>query len=50
MILVFLGSKVLGGGTSNLIGWMWCLVEVNLDWTAVVNSFLMGFLKHNHAA
>ena len=24
---------------------MWCPVEVNLDWTVEVSSFLMGFSK-----
>ena len=50
LILVFLGSKVLGDGTSNLIGRMRCSIEVNLDWTAKVSSFLMEFLENNHVA
>ena len=29
---------------------MRCPVEVNLDWTAEVSSFLMGFLKNNYVA
>ena len=40
---MFLGSEVVGDGTSNLIGRMRCSIEVNLDWTAKVSSFLMGY-------
>ena len=45
-----LSSKVLGDGISNLIGWMQCLVEVNLGWVVEVSRFLMGFLENNHVA
>ena len=47
---MFLGSKVVGDGPSNLTGWMQCPVEVNLDWTAEVSSFLTGFFENNHVA
>ena len=47
---MFLGSKVVGDGPSNLTGWMQCSVEVNLDCTSKVSGFLMIFLKIKHIA
>ena len=42
---MFLGFKILGDGPSDLIGWMRCPVEVNLDWTTKGSSFFIGIFE-----
>ena len=48
LIIVFLGSYILGGGPSDWISWFVVPGWGKIGWPSEISSFLMGILENNH--